>query len=170
MPASQTRNADAQLLGWPDHLYAKDRNFCFSAYNTGADSFTSTITLTLNTVTLNHAPEMFDFASSILTILTPGVYLVRAHGAFTMSGGGAGTAVFTLDEDPDTGSWGAIPGSQTHLYLPASTNVSFETSLLVYARAEYRYRIAGARATGSGNVQSLNNTVSLSAILLYNNE
>lgn len=170
MPVSQSRNADAQLLGSPDHLKAADRNFVFSAYGTGSQSFTSTVTLELNTVTINHAPEMFDLDTHILTILIPGVYLLRAHGAFTMTGGGAGTMVFTLDEDPDTGVWSAIPGSQTHLYLPASSNASFETSLLVYARTDYRYRMSAARATGAGNVNSLNNTVTLSAVLLYNNE
>lgn len=170
MPVTQARNADAQLLGSADHLIAGDRNFVFSAYNTGADSFTSTITMTLNTVTVNHAPEIYDLDTNILTILIPGVYLLRAHGVFTMTGGVSGQAVFTIDEDPDTASFTVVPSSQTYIYLPANLNASFEVSVLVYARENYRYRLAGARSSGSGNVNALNNTVSLSAMLLYNTQ
>lgn len=171
MALTQTRNAEMQMLGSADHLFAKDRNFCFSAYNSGSDLFTSTITLSLNTVVLNHAPEIFSFASNILTILVPGVYLLRAHGTFAMTGGVAGQSVMTIDEDPATGTFAnVLPSTQTYTYLPANLNASWETTVVALVKANYRYRLSAARTSGSATITTVNGTTSLLAVLLYNNE
>jgi hypothetical protein len=170
MPVIQTRNAEAQMLGSADHLATLDRNFAFSAYNTSAESFVSTTVLGLNTVTLNFTPDIFDLTSNILTLGLAGMYLLRMRSAVTMSGGGAGAAAFMLHEDPDTGSWGVVPASTVHVYLPASTDVSWEASFVLRAQANYRYRIAGVRTAGAGNVGTLNNSTSLFAVLLQCSE
>lgn len=167
----QSRNAEAQMLGSPDHLFARDRNFAFSAYNTSGETYTSTTVLGLNTVTVNHAPEIFQLASNILTVATPGVYLVRIHGVMSMSGGGAGQAVVYLEEDPATASFSTVLSTQTYVYLPASLQGSFECNAIVHAAGfNFRYRIASLRTSGAGNVNTINGTVSLAAVLLYNNE
>lgn len=169
MPVTQTRNADAQLLGSVDHLWARDRNFAFEAYGGGAENFTSETVFGLSTIRQNYTPELFDLSSNILTIFEAGVYLFSVRSTLTMTGGGAGQALVYLQQDPATGTFTSVVSSLTYVYIPPALNTTFQMVIPLLVGLDYRYRIAGIRTSGSGNVQTLNQSNNLAAILLLNN-
>ena len=168
-PIIQTRNADAQLLGSPDHLWAKDRNFAFEAYAASSESFTGETVLGIGNQRQNFSPEIYDFSSNILTIFQPGVYLFSYHSSFTMSGGVAGQVAVYLQQDPATGTFTTVLGTIQYVYLPANLNASMQCVIPLLVGINYRYRIAAIRTSGSGNVSTISQTTELSAILLFNN-
>lgn len=169
MPAIQTRNADAQLLGGVDHLFAADRNFIFEAYDNLSDAFTAEQVLGLDVERINHAPEFFSLAANILTVAIAGVFLFNIRSTFAMSGGGAGQVAFYLQEDPDTGTFVTIPSALSYVYIPAALNATAQIVVPVLVNFDYRYRIAAIRTSGAGTVSTVNQTTTLSAVLLYNN-
>jgi hypothetical protein len=169
MPAIQTRNADMQMLGGADHLRSLDRNFLFEAYHNSSNSFTAETVLGLDTQRLNHAPEYFLLASNILTVMEAGVYLFNLRSAMQMSGGVAGQAAFYLQQDPATGTFATVPAALSYVYLPANLNASVQIVVPLLVGFNYRYRIAAIRTSGTGTVSTVNQTTTLSAILLYNN-
>ena len=168
MPIEQVRNADAQLLGSVDHLWAKDRNFAVEAYG-GGDAFTSELVLNLGTLRQNYTEELFDLSSNILTFYQAGVYLFMFHSVLTMTGGAAGQASVYLQQDPATGIFTTVPSALSYIYLPPALNSSFQVVLPLIVGFDYRYRIGGIRTSGAGTVQTLNQSTSLAAVLLYNN-
>lgn len=168
-PIIQTRNADAQLLGSPDHLWAKDRNFVLEAYGGGAENFIAETVLAVTTVRQNYTPELYDLDSSILTLFEAGVYQFCYRSTFSMSGGGAGQAIIYLQQDPATGTFATVLASAYYLYLPAGLNATFQVVLPLLVGIDYRYRIAAIRSSGAGFVQSLNQSTNLSVSLLLNN-
>lgn len=169
MPAIQTRNADMQMLGYPDHLRAQDRNFIFEAYHNSSNSFTAEAVLGLDTIRLNHAPEYFQLAASVLTIDEAGVYLFNLRSTMTMSGGAAGQAAFYLQQDPATGTFTTVLAALAYVYLPASLNASVQIVVPLLVGENYRYRIAAIRTSGAGTISTLSQTTTLSTLLLYNN-
>jgi hypothetical protein len=169
MPAIQTRNADMQLLGGADHLRALDRNFIFEAYHNSSNSFTATTVLGLDTQRLNHAPEYFVLASNILTIEEAGVYLFNVRTTLTITGGAAGQAAIALEQDPATGTFTTVLSGLCYVYIPPALNASMQLVVPLLVGENYRYRITGIRTSGSGTVQTLSQTTTLSALLMYNN-
>lgn len=169
MPTVGIRNESAQAIGSTDHLSINDRNFCVDIYNTSSETFVSETVLGLNTIRFNPVPEIFSLASNILTIAEAGYYLFLVRVALSMTGGGAGQAAVSLQQDPATGTFAAITGGLGYIFLPASLNFSFQMAIPVLAGANYRYRLTSIRTSGAGNVQTVNNTTCLSAIRLYKN-
>lgn len=169
MPAIQTRNADAQLLGSVDHLFARDRNFVFEAYHNGSNLFTVETVLGLDVVRQNFTEELYDLSGNILTLYAAGVYLFSFRSSFSISGGGVGQAAFYLQEDPATGVFATVPVALGYVYLPASLNNTLQITVPLRVGLNYRYRLAAVRTSGGGNVSTINQTTTLSAVLLYNN-
>ena len=169
MPISQVRNSDAQLLGSADHGLAKDKNFVFEAYHSSSNTFTAETVLSLNVVRQNFTEELYDLTSNVLTLYQAGVYLFNLRTSFSMSGGVAGQAAFYLQEDPATGVFATVLASVGYAYIPASLNTTLQISVPLRVGSNYRYRLAAIRSSGTGNVSTVSQATTLSAILLYNN-
>lgn len=170
MPTTQSRNADAQLLGSVDHLWAKDRNFAFEAYGGGAENFVSETVFALTTVRQNYTAELYDLSSNILTIFEAGVYLFCFRSTVTMTGGGAGQVAISLQQDPATGTFTSIISTFNYVYIPPALNSTCQIVIPLLVGFDYRYRIVGIRTSGAGNVQTLNQSNNLSVILMLNNK
>lgn len=171
MPIMQERNSEAWMLGGVDHLRFDDRNFPIDIYNTGSESFTSEVTLGLDTVRYNPAPEVYTLASSILSIHIPGYYLVNFRTTLTMTGGGAGQAIISLKQDPATGTFATVLATLSYVYLPPALNQSMQltTPVLVTGAGIFRYIIVGIRASGAGNVNTISGSTALNVVRLYQN-
>lgn len=171
MPIVQQRNSEAQLLGSVDHLFFNDRNFPIDIYNSGSESFTSEVTLGLNTIRYNPASEVYTLASNILSVKIPGYYLINFRTTLTMTGGGAGQAIISLKQDPATGTFATVIASLSYVYLPPALNQSMQltTPVLVTGAGIFRYYISGIRSSGAGNVNTISGSTSLNVVRLYQN-
>lgn len=152
MPIAQQRNDEMAALLSADLLSVNDRNVVLSVYDAAGNSFTTTETHGMGTTRLNSAPTVFAVAGGILTIGEPGLYLMLAHATFVNSGGsGEAGASMWLEQDPDTGTYAAVPALSMAARLPAVAGAQQSAGVMGVVRAleGYKYRWRVARVSGS---------------------
>lgn len=171
MPQSQRRNGPMQDLNKADLLSHHDRNFAGEWYDgPGGQTFTSAITVNLDTERLNTAPNAFTLLSDIVTVYEAGIHLL--HFCVTSShNSGSSPAVITawLEEDPATNSFAIVPG--TVMYATAHTTgyVSNVGMAILRIGIGYRYRVRVAVASGGDTFVTNSNQSKLSIVRLWKN-
>jgi hypothetical protein len=167
MTVIQTRNAEAAALESTDHLSTNDRNFSAEWLDAvGGQSTSEAVTVTLATQVHNFAPEVFDMASNILTILEGGFYQLAYTIYVQKSGSNEGSFYAFLEEDPATGTFTEIPGTRstaTAFNGPASG--SSLTNRYVLPNYRYRLRFATFGVTFS----TVGGFTKLSAVRFFKN-
>jgi hypothetical protein len=168
MPDAQERNASMQSLGSADHLRAQDRNISIAMYGqNGGPIFNSAQTVTLEEIRYNHAPEVFEVDSDILTVNMAGIYLfLFAAGAYDYLTTGDATVGAWLEEDPATAVFAQVPATVSYAAILAGGYATLQMQAVLRVGEGYRYRLRVARITGSGNLIIGMASSSLSAILL----
>jgi hypothetical protein len=176
MPSSQVRNADAQILGFVDHLNVEDRNFSAEFYdNVGGQSYLlgdPVLTVNIDTSRINSAPTIYSLASDVVTIAEAGLYLASFHVSSQLAGGSTSVvSQFWLEEDPDTGVFGEVTASRgffVHAGILNSVSGASMTTLLQVG-IDYRYRIRLEQIYGSSTLNTLFRGSKISFIRLFKN-
>lgn len=169
MPIIQERNASMQQLNSADALDVEDRNFGAEWYDSvGGTAFLASTVVPLATERHNAAPEIFSMVSNILTLTEAGLYLFNFAATAANSGSAELIAAMTLDEDPDSGVFAAIPGTLTY-WTWFNGSGTAHNSCLVRAGLNYRYRLAVSRIGGSVTPSLVQNASHLSVVRLFKN-
>lgn len=169
MPIVQARNASMQQLSSPDVLDVENNNFCAEWYDgAGGTGFMASTVVPLATERQNAAPEFYVMASNILTISEAGLYLFNFAATGANSGSAEMIAALTLDEDPATGSFAAVPGTLTYGTWFNGSGTLYNSAVLRVG-LNYRYRLSISRIGGSVTPTLVQNASHLSVIRLFKN-
>lgn len=171
MFSAQQRNSEMQALNSADLLSVKDRNLGFFAYNSATSVGFSVGTVSLDTVPINNSPDVYSLSGGILTILQAGIFKFDWRVTVGHASGSANlVAATTLDQDPATGSFAAVPGSLVYWAVLGSAYASGVGSMLVRTKANYRYKIAVSRQSTTDSLLMLANACTLSVERLFRSE
>lgn len=146
MPVMQVRNAEAQALGYVDHLRTDDRNFAGEWYDSGnlSAGFVAATPMLLPAVRHNSAPEVYAMASNVLTIAEAGLYLFD-YTLFANPPSTTHTSFYCyLEQDPATGVFAAVPASMSVGVTISGSSGAAHTSVLLRVGINYRYRVMAA--------------------------
>lgn len=169
MPTVGFRNADAQNIGSSDHLSVFDRNFFAEWYDAaGGLLFLAADTVPLGTERHNSAPEIFDFSSNILTLTEAGLYLFFFSLTAQQSGSAEMIVQVYLEEDPDTGIFAVVPGTETTMTFFAGFGTLVNYAFL-RAGINYRYRLRVQRLGGTVTPTLTANGSKLSVVRMFKN-
>jgi len=174
MPIVQVRNASMEQLNSADLLDVEERNFGAEWYDHAGGQVillgTGPFTLNLDTERINSAPEFYSMAADILTIAEAGLYLFSFQ--LMLSSNGDGINRMWLEQDPDTGTFVAVPSVITHIPTPAITVTGNSTGMvtsLIQVGINYRYRIRYEQITGSTPCTTVVDGSKLSVVRLFKN-
>lgn len=176
MPVSQIRNSEAQLLGSVDHLFYDDRNFCAEWYDhSGAQTFTlgnALQTLNLDTQKTLLTADAFTIASSTITVLAAGPYLINFQ-LMSIQNGSSNACVnrVLLEQDPATGTFTTcLPAVGYFPHVPLSNTISScLVSIVVLAGANYKYRVRFDQQFGSAPCKLVPDGSYFSIVRLFKN-
>lgn len=169
MPIVSTHNASHHQISSADQLDVENNNFGAEWYDAaGGTSFLGTTVVPLGTERHNSAPEIYDLASNILTIAEAGLYLFHFAATGANSGSAELIAAMTLDEDPATGVFAAVPGTLTYATWFNGSGTMFNSALLRVG-IDYRYRLAVSRIGGAVTPTLVANASHLSVVRLFKN-
>lgn len=168
MPSAQIRNAEMINLARADLLNAADRNIAFFAYNSATSLSFSSGFVALDTQVVNTAPTVYALASNIFTILEAGVYKFTVKVTVGHGSGSANlVAALTLDEDPNTGSYAAVPGSLSYWGVLGASYASGHSTIIRRVLPDYKYKIAVSRQSTTDSLVMLALTCTLNVERLY---
>lgn len=169
MPTAQVRNASMQELGSVDHLSINDRNFGAEWYDAvGGVSFIADQVVPLGTTRHNSAPEIYAMSGGVLTIAQAGLYFL--HFCVTVSQSVTTEVIWSafLQEDPDTGVFDYIPGTEGYNTFFAHRGTAQNTAF-VQAGQNYRYRIIARRIGGMDSLTLVPVSSRLGVTCLFGN-
>lgn len=170
-PTAQKRNASMQALNGVDMLHIDNKNFAAEYYDgPGGQTFTSAVTVNLDTEKLNAAPTVFSLTADIITLLEAGLYLFNFCATASHSSGSSNATIAVwLEEDPATGSFAIIPGTICYAVINTVGFVTAVNSSIIRAGIDYRYRLQIARTSGSDTMITVANQSKVSILRLFKN-
>lgn len=140
MTIIQTRNPEAEQLTSPDQAWA-ERNHVAEWYdNAGGTVTISAVTVPLAATRHNFAPELYTFASNILTINEAGLYRFDFLVAASKAGSTEGSFYAFLEEDPATAVFALVPSTTVYTTVFSAPG-SVYGSVTLRAGVAYRYRL-----------------------------
>jgi hypothetical protein len=166
MPIVQVRNTSMQELNSADALDVEDKNLSADWYDSvGGTGFIASTVVPMGTQRHNDAPTLFSMASNILTILEAGLYFFNFAATAQNSGSAELITAMTLDEDPDTTVFAAVPGTLTYNTWFNGSGTMVNTALLQVG-ANYRYKLMVSRIGGAVTPTLVQNASHLSVVRL----